>query len=100
MNVPEREIIFLAKLSQPVVGRVVVHRVSVSRDEKPVAFKPLCSELYAFFVLLRFVLLQNINAVVTASSVGPLFGTINTPKPVTGIVVLSFRSKLVMQITS
>ena len=60
VNIPEREIIFLAELPQPVVGRIVVHRVSVSRNEKPVAFKPLCAELYAFFVLLRFVLFQNI----------------------------------------
>ena len=60
VNIPERKIIFLAELSQPVVGRVVVHRVSVGSDEKPVALKPLCAELLPFVVLLRLVLFQNI----------------------------------------
>ena len=60
VNIPEREIIFLAELSQPVVSCIVVHRVSVSRDEKPVALKPLCAELLPLAVLLCFVLFQNI----------------------------------------
>ena len=60
MYVPERKVILLAELFEPVVCSIVVHGVSVSRCEQPVALEPRAAELSSLRVLCRLMLAENI----------------------------------------
>ena len=47
MNIPERKVVLLAELFEPVVCSIVVHGVSVSRCEQPVALEPRAHMTYS-----------------------------------------------------